>query len=348
VETEPVSTAPSLDVPLPSRVVGMAASAGGVEALRSVVAGLPAGFPAAVCIVLHIPATSRSLLAPILDRDSPLDVVVASDGAPLRAGVIYVAPADCHLLVRGDSVELSKGPKENGVRPAADPMFRSLAAAWGPRAVAVVLSGALDDGSAGAAAVSARGGVVVVQDPDDAVVPGMPSSTIAAAAPDHIAPVGDIAAILADLAAAPLPYPEEEPVVPTEPDPIVEAGPMRPDGAASGFTCPECSGALWELREGELTRYRCRVGHSYSADAMVEAQGVSVEAALWAALEVLEERGELLHRMAERMRAGSRSERRFNDGAHEALQRAALIRRALSLGTELAADGDQETTAAAG
>ena len=114
-----------------------------------------ADFAAAVCVVLHISATSRSLLAPILDRAGPLPAVVASDGAPLRRGLIYVAPADRHLLIHREAIELSRGPKENGVRPAADPMFRSLAAAWGDRAVAVVLSGALADGSAGAAAVSA-------------------------------------------------------------------------------------------------------------------------------------------------------------------------------------------------
>jgi two-component system chemotaxis response regulator CheB len=182
VEPGPVSELdPARGEDVPPRVVAMAASAGGVEALRRVVAGLPADFPAAICVVLHIPATSRSLLAPILDRDGPLRAVVAFDGAPLRPGTIYVAPADRHLLIRRDAVELSRGPKENGVRPAADPMFRSLAAAWGDRAVAVVLSGAMGDGSAGAAAVAAAGGTVLVQDPAEALAPGMPASAIAAA-----------------------------------------------------------------------------------------------------------------------------------------------------------------------
>jgi len=164
---------------LPRRVIGIAASAGGVEALRHVVAALPAGLDAAVCIVLHIPPTGRSLLAPILGRNSPLDAVLATHGMPLRAGTLYVAPADHHLLVLADVLELTRGPKENGVRPAADPMFRSLARAWGDNAIAVVLSGALDDGAAGARAVADAGGTVVVQDPADAVVPGMPSATIA-------------------------------------------------------------------------------------------------------------------------------------------------------------------------
>jgi two-component system chemotaxis response regulator CheB len=196
VEADPV---PGPDGALPRRVVGIAASAGGVEAIRRVVGELPGDFPAAICVTLHIPATGRSLLAPILDRDSAMHAVLASDGLPLRAGVIYVAPADHHLLVERDSVRLSRGPKENGSRPAADPMFRSLAESWGPCAVAVVLSGALDDGSAGAVVVSGAGGVVIAQDPHDALVPSMPSSAITAGSLARVVPVGEIAGVLRQL-----------------------------------------------------------------------------------------------------------------------------------------------------
>jgi two-component system, chemotaxis family, protein-glutamate methylesterase/glutaminase len=328
VEAEPV---PVADRALPERVVGIAASAGGVEAIRHVVSALPADFPAAICVTLHIPATGRSLLAPILDRDSQLTAVVASDGLPLRAGVIYVAPADRHLLVARETVQLSRGPKENGTRPAADPMFRSLAESWGPCAVAVVLSGALDDGSAGVVAVSGAGGVVIVQDPDDALVPSMPASAIAANSPERVVPVDEVADALQQLLGEPAPGPEGGSTMsePVQPPPH----PSRPDGPASAFTCPECSGALWELREGELVRYRCRVGHTYSEDAMVEAQGSAVEAALWAALEVLEERGELLQRIAERMAGrGPKTEARFREGSRDAYERARLIRRALLMG----------------
>jgi two-component system, chemotaxis family, protein-glutamate methylesterase/glutaminase len=332
VEAVEAEAVPPAARALPGCVVGVAASAGGVELLRQLAAALPAGFPGAVCVTLHIPATSRSLLAPILDRESALAAVVAEDGMPLEAGVIYVAPADCHLLVGRDALQLSRGPKENGARPAADPMFRSLAVSWGPRAIAVVLSGALDDGSAGAVAVAGAGGTVVVQDPEDALVSGMPSSAIAAVSPRHVVPAAEIAGLLETLAGEPVPDPKGGLAMaePVQPDPE----PSRPPGPASSFTCPECSGALWELREGELTRYRCRVGHSYSEQAMVEAQGASVEAALWAALEVLEERGELLEQIAERMADGRmpKSERRFRAGARDALDRAALIRRALMMG----------------
>jgi two-component system chemotaxis response regulator CheB len=323
---------PSSPLDAPARVIGIAASAGGVEALRRVVGDLPAGLPAAICVVLHIPATGRSLLAPILDRHSALKAVVAEDGQPLRAGFIYVAPADCHLLVRRRTIELTRGPKENGVRPAADPMFRSLARSWGRRAIGVVLSGALDDGSAGAVWLANAGATVIVQDPATAIVPGMPASALAATEPDYTLPLERIGGVLTRLAGEAAPAVEEE-AMPADPDPPDHLeGERRPSGPPSGFTCPECSGSLWELRDGALVRYRCRVGHTYSEDAMVEAQGQAVEAALWSALEVLEERGELLLRLAGRMHDTPRSARRFQDAAREVADRATLIRRALSMG----------------
>jgi len=325
----------------PRRVVGVAASAGGVEALRRLVAALPGDLDAAVCIVLHIPPTGRSLLAPILGRESLLPTVVAEHGAPLRAGTIYVAPVDHHLLVRADRLELSHGPKENGVRPAADPMFRSLARAWGDRAVAVVLSGALDDGAAGAAAVAQGGGLVIVQAPDDALVPGMPSAALAVTEPYAVAPAVEIASLLERLCAS---DGGKEVPVPAEPDMAEQAhGPPRPDGHASGFTCPECNGALWELREGDLVRYRCRVGHAYSEEAMIDAQGASVEAALWAALKVLEERGELLRRIADRT-SRPRTAGRFREGALEADSRADVIRRVLNAGFPADVSQPEEAT----
>jgi two-component system chemotaxis response regulator CheB len=189
---------PALDAP--ACVIGIAASAGGVEALRRIVADLPADLPAAICIVLHIPATGRSLLAPILDRQGALTAVVAEDGQRLRSGVIYVAPADRHLLIRRHTIELSDGPKENRVRPAADPMFRSLAQAWGAGAIGVILSGALADGSAGAIRLAEAGGVVIVQDPATAIAPGMPASAIAATTPDYTVPLAGISPLLERLA----------------------------------------------------------------------------------------------------------------------------------------------------
>jgi two-component system chemotaxis response regulator CheB len=171
------------------RVVGIGASAGGVDALTRVLRNVERDVRAALMVVLHVPATGRSLLAPILDRYTDLDVRVAEHGEEITAGRVYVAPPDRHLTVSGGRVQLERGPKENAARPAVDPMLRSLAAAYGDHAIAVVLSGALGDGSSGALAVRQAGGTVIVQDPDDATVPSMPESALHA--------VGDADAVLA-------------------------------------------------------------------------------------------------------------------------------------------------------
>ena len=313
------------------RVVGVGASAGGVDALIQIVRTLPAELPAAFCIVLHVPATGRSLLAPILDRQTPLEVGVPSDGEPLRPGHAYVAPPDRHLTVGGGQIALGRGPKENGVRPAVDTMLRSLAAAYGPRAVAVILSGALGDGSAGAHAVKQAGGVVIVQDPDDATVPSMPESALRA--------VGEVDAVLGAAEIGPAlgrilgadPATGED-LVMNAGEPSFVSRPEPPPGPPSAFTCPECSGPLWEVSEGELVRYRCRVGHAYSEDSMMIAQGSTVEAALWSALEALEERADFLTRMS--ARHGEQRPRlrdRFAGAADDARDRAELIRRALGV-----------------
>jgi two-component system, chemotaxis family, protein-glutamate methylesterase/glutaminase len=315
----------------PTRVIAIGASAGGVDALQRIVRALPERFPAAICVVLHIPATGKSLLAAILDRTGALPAETAVHGVELEAGRIYVAPADLHLLVRGDILELDPGPKENGTRPAVDPLFRSLAASWGSAGVAVVLSGALDDGASGVVTVADSGGTVVVQDPADALVPSMPENALAAAGGALVAPADELAGVLVRLAGEPAP--QEAVTMSGDQGPLELAiSRDRPPGPATGYTCPECSGALWELREGDLIRYQCRVGHTYSEEAFVDHQASAVEAALWAALEVLEERSELLERIAERMASrNARSSERFQRGARDSAHRAQLIRRALAL-----------------
>jgi two-component system chemotaxis response regulator CheB len=312
----------------PRRVVGIGASAGGVDALIRVVRELPADLAAAVCIVLHVPSSGRSLLAAILDRQTRLPVVDADEDQLLRAGCVYVAPNDRHLVVSDGHLRLDRGPKENGVRPSVDVLLRALAAAYGSRAIAVVLSGALGDGSAGAVAVRNAGGLVVVQDPEDATVASMPESALrAVGTADAVLAAGAIGPELARLV-GPARMQEDTGMALVDKPPAEPAD--RPDGPPSPFTCPECSGPLWELREGEVVRYRCRVGHSYSEDAMVIEQGSAVEAALWSALEALEERAEFLRRVA--VRHGDRRPRlrdRFNGAAEDALHRADLIRTAL-------------------
>jgi two-component system chemotaxis response regulator CheB len=312
----------------PARVVGIGASAGGVDALIRVVRQLPASFPAAVCIVLHVPSSGRSLLAAILGRHTELEVVEAGDDQELQPGRVYVAPNDRHLILSDGHLQLDRGPKENGVRPSVDVMLRTLAAAYGPRAIAVILSGALGDGTAGAVAIRQAGGLVVIQDPEDATVPSMPETALRA--------VGRADAVLQASEIGPALMRLVEPVAIGKNSPAMEVRESladsadRPTGPPSPFTCPECSGSLWEVKEGKVVRYTCRVGHSYSEDAMVIEQGGAVEAALWSALEALEERAEFLHRVAARHGdSRPRLRDRFNGSAEDALERAELIRQAL-------------------
>jgi two-component system, chemotaxis family, protein-glutamate methylesterase/glutaminase len=315
----------------PACVVGIGASAGGVDALIRLVRPLPSDLRAAICVVVHLPSSGRSLLAPILDRQTELEVVEVGDDGPMESGRVYVAPNDRHLVIADGRVLLDRGPKENGLRPAVDPMLRTLAAAYGTRAIAVILSGALGDGAAGAVAVQHAGGAVIVQAPDDATVPSMPERALHA--------VGEAAMVLGsrDIARLLEQLVDDGSVRDgaTMPPAAESSGhrPIRPDGPPSAFTCPECNGPLWEREDGRVVRYTCRVGHSYSDDAMVVAQGSAVEAALWAALEAVEERAEFLRRMADRHGEGNpRLRDRFHGAAGDALHRAELIRRALGAG----------------
>jgi two-component system chemotaxis response regulator CheB len=190
----------------PGRVVGIGASAGGVDALIRLLKHLDADLQAALIVVLHVPATGRSLLAAILERETALDVRVAEHGAVIEAGRVYVAPPGRHTLVAEGRLRLDRGPKENAARPAVDPLFRSLATAYGKRAVGVVLSGALADGSSGALAIKAAGGTVIVQDPDDAAVPSMPERAIRALGrADAVLTAKEIGSALAALADEALP-----------------------------------------------------------------------------------------------------------------------------------------------
>jgi two-component system chemotaxis response regulator CheB len=310
------------------RVVGIGASAGGVEALIRLVRQLPASFPAAICIVLHVPSSGRSLLAPILGRNTELQVIEAGDDQELMPGRVYVAPNDRHLILADGHLRLDRGPKENGVRPSVDVMLRTLATAYGPRAIAVILSGALGDGTAGAIAVRQAGGLVVIQDPEDATVASMPETALRAVGrPDALLQASEMGPALNELVESGA-IGDNQATMGVESSLADSAD--RPDGPPSPFTCPECNGSLWEVTEAEVVRYTCRVGHSYSEDAMVIEQGSAVEAALWSALEALEERGEFLRRVA--ARHGERRPRlrdRFNGAAEDALDRAQLIREAL-------------------
>jgi two-component system chemotaxis response regulator CheB len=319
-------------------IVVIGASAGGVEALRELVSGLPADFPATIFVVVHIPTDSPSMLPRILERSGRLPATHATDGDPIVPGRIYVGPPNTHLLLKRGAAWVIYGPKENGHRPAIDPLFRTAARAYGQRVIAVVLSGNLNDGSHGLRLVKERGGTVVVQDPDDALYPGMPSAAIEHVEVDHVFPIAAIGDLLTRLTretiAEDAAVPQSDEVESERPGKRAtegEAVNARLGGEPSVYTCAECHGNLWEIREGTHSRYRCRVGHSYTEDSLIHEKGESLEAALWTALEALEEQASLTQRMAERARqfGNERRQRVLHDRVADLEDRARLVREVL-------------------
>jgi two-component system chemotaxis response regulator CheB len=330
-------------------VVG--ASAGGVEALSNLVARLPPELPAPVLVVLHVLATGTSVLPSILARAGALLATSARNGERLQRGHIYVAPPDHHMLVDDGRILLTHGPRENGHRPAVDPLFRSAARTHGARVIAIVLSGTLDDGTAGLRLVQELGGTTVVQDPDDAMYDGMPRSAIDHGVADYVVDVADMAALVCELIDTPIesqPAPPGPPLEDREPPSLEIAEPEELEGEASGLTCPECGGALWERQEGELIRFRCHVGHAYSAESMQAEQAVALEAALWSALRSLEERADLFRRLARRSAKAKETQARFNRKADEVKRHSDAVRDTIaSLGRASAVPTPDEAEPAA-
>jgi two-component system chemotaxis response regulator CheB len=285
-------------------MIVIGASAGGVEALMKLVSALPAKLPAAVFVVLHIPAQSPSLLPALLSRAGRLPAVHPTDNAPIEPGCIYVAPPDHHLLLEQGRIRVIRGPKENRHRPAVDPLFRSAARSYGPRVIGVILTGSLNDGTAGLLAVKRRGGIAVVQEPTDALYSSMPQSAIDYVAVDAIVPLSEIAAVLKRLVDEPAADEAAYPV-PKEMTNEVELAAMKKDilneqehvGTPSVFSCPECGGVLWEIQDGTLLRFRCRVGHAFTPETVLAQQEETLEEALWVALKTLEENASLTQRM---------------------------------------------------
>jgi two-component system chemotaxis response regulator CheB len=346
---------PPTDAPASSLAV-VGASAGGVEALCGLARGLPDGLPCALLVVLHLAPHSRSVLPEIIARNTELSVVRPQDGELPRAGHIYVAPPDYHLVVRADRLHLSQAPKENGHRPAVDPALRTAAAAYGPATIGVLLSGTRDDGTAGAIAVKEAGGAVAVQDPEEALYGDMPRSALRHVDVDAVLPVAELGGWIARRAAGepaivpvspmtnddPLdPQTADDPAPPGVREPAVPAERVaQPPGEGTRVTCPDCGGTLFASEEDGLLRFRCSVGHAYSVESLNAANLEGVEQALWTAVRVLEDRVALLERMADRARSvgNSRSAAHFERQVADLLRRAETIRGAIGglAGTEAA------------
>ena len=315
-------------------IVVMGGSAGAVEEAAAVAAGLPEAIEAAIFVVIHFPETAISVLPRILERAGALPAAHAVNGETIVPGRIYVAPPGTHMLLNRGSVVLSRGAKENGHRPAIDPLFRTAARAYGSAVAGVVLSGNLDDGTAGLRRIAACGGVTIVQDPDSAMYRQMPDHAMASVRADHVLSPSDIGPLLGRLAAgaegAPSMSQDLNPRAGDD-DYITEHAAQEPNGRPSPFTCPECHGSLWEASDGDAVRFRCRVGHAFNPDSLLAQQDDALEAALWAALRALEEHAALSNRLAERaqQRGNATSSTLFRSRAAEAEQRADVIRRAL-------------------
>ncbi|MFI7589157.1 chemotaxis protein CheB [Spongisporangium articulatum] len=324
------------------------ASAGGVEALRSLLGGLPGDLPAAVLVVMHTPPSAINALASILRRSTSLVVRPAETDLRLERGTVVVARPDHHLLLVDDHVILTRGPRENGHRPAVDVLFRSAARAVGPRAIGVVLSGALDDGAAGLVALRSRGGLGVVQAPDDALHAGMPRSAIAAADPEHVVPVTEMAEVIAREVGVEVPDPApttplmETELAMAELEPHALNDPERP-GTPAGLSCPDCHGTLFEIAENGYLRYRCRVGHAWSQQSLLAENDAALEGALWMALRSLEEKAALALSMAGRARDRDQpmTAARFEEQAAESTSAATLLRRMLMDGTGIVVTEEQ-------
>lgn len=319
---------------MPNRdMIVVGASAGGVEAVTQFVKSLPTDFPAAIFVVMHFPSFSMSVLPKILNRAGQLPACHPDDHASIKPGQIYIAPPNYHLLIQPGYIRLSQGPREHGHRPAIDVTFRSAAWAYGARVIGIILTGSLDDGTAGLLAIKNQGGLAIVQDPEEAMFNSMPRSALKYVAVDHIIKLSDLASCLSQSIEQPIkennPVSEQfnqEATIVAQDKAERERG--EHPGDPSPLTCPDCGGVLWELQAGNLVRFRCHVGHAYSIESMAAEQANDVEKALWSAYRALEEKATLARRMAMQARQHNRtrSEAQFLTRAQESEQHAALLR----------------------
>jgi len=324
----------------------------------------PADLPAAVFVVLHMPPEGHSVLPSLLNRAGNLTALHPMDGEPIRNGHIYVAPPDHHLMVHDDHVRVVHGPRENRHRPSVDPLMRSAAQYHGPYSIGVILSGSLDDGTAGLLALKRRGGIAMVQDPKDALFPGMPTSAMSIVDIDYCLPLSDIGPTITRLVTESVDETEDERMSSRDDNLDYEnraseadLGPIEDEnrpGVPSQFACPDCGGVLWEVGNGKMLRFRCRVGHAFSPETLLASQTDGLEAALWSAMRALEEKASLTRRLADRAteHAQPGAAARFREQSQAAEVHANTIRDVLLSATDVSDvvpdDADQRVRQAGG
>jgi two-component system, chemotaxis family, protein-glutamate methylesterase/glutaminase len=292
-------------------LVVIGGSAGSLGALKTILRELPRDFPAAILVVIHLSSDSPTVLDEQLSLAGPLPVTYSSDGEAIQKQRVYIARPNFHLLVEQGKMCVQRGPRENRHRPAIDPLFRTAARVYGSRVVGVVLSGLQDDGSAGLYAVKQRGGIAIVQDPKEAICSEMPGHALAYADPQYVLPVQKIGPALIGLVKTDQDETSMSRSKKKTTAPRGSAKTDKPDrnltnsyfdegeGTPSVFACPECHGVLWEIKENEMVRFRCRVGHSYGPESLTTELSQASETALWAAMRALEEKAAMQRRMAD-------------------------------------------------
>jgi len=304
------------------RIIAIGTSAGGLEALDALIGQLPANLPAPIFIVQHLaPQTTADALLYRLGKHKTLECKVAKDGEVFKPGKIYIARPDYHLLVKKRTLLVAKGARENRYRPAIDPLFRSAAVNHGPRVIGVILTGMLDDGTAGLLAIKKCGGVMVVHDPKDATYSEMPESVLLHIKVDHCVPISKMGRLLEELAHAPvrkrLRIPRDVGTEAAIAERVLsDVAQVNGLGNQVPYNCPNCSGVLWEVESSDVQRYRCHTGHSFTASTLIVSQSEKIEETLWTSLRMFEERKNLLNNMAKR-ETNSYTKRSYSERAKE-------------------------------
>ncbi len=292
-------------------IIVIGGSAGSGAVLQRVMGDLPADLPASIFVATHLPSQSDGYLAGMLARSSSLKVADAVDGQPIEKGHVYVAVPDCHLLIVDGAMRLGDGPRENLTRPAIDPLFRSAALACGPRAVGVILSGMLNDGASGLWAIKACGGTAIVQHPLDAQADQMPLAALETVDADLVVPAADLGGVLSEIsrseAGQAKPPPDAlELEVEIAGGARLGSAKLRQFADPTALSCPDCHGVLSEVRDERPLRYRCQIGHAYTAESVLERRN-EVDEAMRIALRIMEERVTLVSRMAQDARSTGRN-----------------------------------------
>jgi two-component system, chemotaxis family, protein-glutamate methylesterase/glutaminase len=291
------------------QLIVVGASAGGLNALIALIQQLPADFPVPILIVQHISAdASGDVLLDALNKHGKLNCLHAVDGEDMKAGHVYLAPSDHHLLAGKDGrLHVTKGAQENRSRPGIDPLFRSAAVAFGNRLTGIILTGYLDDGTAGLIAIQRCGGTCIVQDPNEADYPDMPKNALNQVKPDYCVPIAEMGAILSKIVDQ---KPSRQKSIPKDiqreamiAERVLSDLPsVNSLGEQVPFNCPGCGGVLWKIAKGSQLRYRCHTGHAYTAAELLAEQTKKIEETMWTALRMFEERKNLLTTLSKTQR----------------------------------------------